>query len=185
MNSMPSIGARICYPTLRHRKHIVRLGTVVGCGKLPRSVRVKFDDLKDVRRLVISLIHLMTPPLSPLRLLVAEACGWLNLHPSGRLDGQIVGTNPKLPVIGKYEAPPDYPTSLDACAEFEAGLKPHERDIYAGILCDILNPCRIVGYGDPENGSPQLAWPGVWQVATATPEQRCRAFLAVKGVKMP
>jgi len=71
---------------------------------------------------------------------------------------------------------PNYPLSLDACAEFEKALNPtpidneySEIDQYADWLISMLVP--------PEFSNYNIAW----LCATATPLQRCEAFLRVKG----
>lgn len=59
---------------------------------------------------------------------------------------------------------PNYPDSLDACATFEATLTEDERTDYVHALGEIATVGGDMGWGK----------------CTASPIQRCRAFLAVK-----
>lgn len=70
---------------------------------------------------------------------------------------------------------PNYPESLDACAEFESALKPASRHFY---MCELE---RILGfYSGP--GGWDMGPESLWAMVTATPLQRCEAFLKTKGL---
>lgn len=92
-----------------------------------------------------------------IRIAVAECCGWYQLQePVGSANAFAWWKgNDRYP---PYLMPvPNYPASLDACAEFEATLTDDEAFLYNGWL---MTPGRYT-----------------WQ-ATAT--QRCLAFLRVR-----
>lgn len=66
----------------------------------------------------------------------------------------------------------NYPESLDACAEFERTLTdPVDRANYIAALI------RIVLSGDEK-----LVYTVAFDIVTATPLQRCQAYLNVKGL---
>lgn len=67
---------------------------------------------------------------------------------------------------------PDYPNDLNACAEFEKGLKPIQRFEYANALEEALDLI-------PEGHGLGLREHRNFAYATATAEDRCRAFVAV------
>lgn len=56
---------------------------------------------------------------------------------------------------------PDYENSLDACAQFEAGLTKEQREIYVDFLID------------PTSGQCSE-----WDACSASPHKRCLAYLA-------
>lgn len=62
---------------------------------------------------------------------------------------------------------PDYPSDLNACAQFEATLSRDERITYRKFL-------YLVVLDDPNNPDNDTTF--------ATPPQRCEAFLRVKGL---
>lgn len=128
----------------------------------------------------------MTP--EAINIAIAKACGWVQAHVTPEQSA-------RFGVTKHFKAwfPPDarewddlgcpnYTGSLDAMAGAEATLTGIEPDVYANHLCDAINAARLDSYGDPENGSPQLAWPGVFQVAHATAAQRAEAFLRTRGL---
>lgn len=43
---------------------------------------------------------------------IAEYCGWTQIHPSGRLDGQLIGYRPR-PILGEFHEIPNYMESFD------------------------------------------------------------------------
>lgn len=105
------------------------------------------------------------------RVAIAKACGWLEVMPSGRLDGQHVGYNPKHAVIGNREEIPDYPNDLNACYEMEATMTGIEWKAYVGILTSRMD----FEDGEITTGNCALA-------IHSKPGLRCRTFLKVKGL---
>ena len=69
---------------------------------------------------------------------------------------------------------PRYTTSLDACAEFEAGLTDEEFRSYSEELCDLC------GIGNPHY-NPNLNYLEIRPLIQASALQRCEAFLRLKG----
>lgn len=68
--------------------------------------------------------------------------------------------------------PPNYANSLDACAEFERTIKTErDRNSYVSKLKSIYNTFAELGDIDT-----------YFLLATATPLQRCVAYLRVKGL---
>lgn len=102
-----------------------------------------------------------------IRIAVAEECGWKRAtHAKG-------WNTPNGTYIG--ESLPNYPESLDACAEFEKGLTATELVEYNSNLKLIINRDRVKrGLGT----HPLAAYDFEWH---ATPLQRCEAFLRLKG----
>lgn len=110
-----------------------------------------------------------------IRLACAEECHWREAfpghgqpHPETRRGGILLPykwvnevTHERMYVL------PDYLNSRDTCAEFEATLKhPADQLAYYRALVDMIE-----------------AKPGAcvyWETTTATPRQRCLAFLRVK-----
>jgi hypothetical protein len=72
---------------------------------------------------------------------------------------------------------PDYPHSLDECAEFEKGLTDEEREEYARTLYDDAPINGLIRDGF-------IQWESVFVIATASARQRCLAFLGVRGEGM-
>lgn len=67
------------------------------------------------------------------------------------------------------EALPNYPTSLDACREFEQTIKDTQQGYYNAVLFNIATN---------RNLSSAIKEPSfIFQAITATPLQRCEAFL--------
>lgn len=92
-----------------------------------------------------------------------ERIEWADLGGGGEYDG-LVGMRSDRPFRDEL---PNYPTSLDACATFERTLTDEQQDAYYISLVKITgrylsNPDRVG-----------------WLVATATSEQRCRAYVKV------
>lgn len=102
-----------------------------------------------------------------LRRKIAEACGWLNIHPTGRLDGRLVGTNPEHPIIGQYEEVPDYFLDLNAIHKAEQILtSAQHQDFYVALML-------ILREKFPYATLPNRA-------VSATARQRSEAFLEVR-----
>lgn len=103
--------------------------------------------------------------------LIAEYCGWSNIHPSGRLDGQLVGYSMR-PVLGEFEEVPDYWNDLNAIHEAEKKMIFSLRWLYYRNLISICSR-GLDGY------------PNVLVHATecirATASQRAEAFLGTIG----
>lgn len=108
-----------------------------------------------------------------IRIKVAEACGWevisdtlCNVKPDKNGDPEI---EPIAPL-------PNYPESLDACAEFEKTLTTEEQQEYFYQLNE------EVGLVSPRSPAWLLEW-SVFKLVTATARQRCIAFLKTKEVQ--
>lgn len=70
---------------------------------------------------------------------------------------------------------PNYPGSLDACAEFEKTLTTEEQQEYFYQLNE------EVGLVSPRSPAWLLEW-SVFKLVTATARQRCLAYLKTKGI---
>lgn len=100
------------------------------------------------------------------RIKIAEANGWTEIHPSGRLDGQVVGRKPGNLLIGKQGSNneiPDYFHDLNACREMVNSLPETLRDNYQQHLYRVCDRAHRVDSI-------------LWQTINAAPEQRCEAF---------
>lgn len=134
-----------------------------------------------------------------IRVKVAELCGWkwwkhdksetyLFCHPSrdkASLDDEQFkwdqcadAPDPKHFV--SLSGVPNYPESLDACAEFERDLRPTELWEYTQALRK-----ELTDYWSSQARKTDEFRDSDWSFAfaTATPLQRCQAFLKVKGIK--
>lgn len=109
----------------------------------------------------------MTLTDEKIRIKVAESMGWINFHQAENGDGNTL--------MGWWRGPPrtslaipNYPESLDACAEFESALTPLEFEEYRWILWDL---CKRLQFTE-------------WHRAylSSTPRQRCLAYLKTKGL---
>lgn len=105
-----------------------------------------------------------------LRAKVAELCGWKKeVTPFKRHGHELWGLpNTQLDqawwhpdIAGCRGLPPDYPSDLNACAEFEKGLNDNQRVAY---LRHLIGRTHIIGE--------------ITAAIFATAEQRCRAFIA-------
>ena len=104
--------------------------------------------------------------------LIAEACGWRLIHGDfvswGKVNERVGGKtiawrNPQgVCYEPSWQHLPNYYASLDACAEFERTLDKIQRREYVRQLYHIT-----------END---------FGAHCATPEQRCEAFLRIKGL---
>lgn len=134
--------------------------------------------------------------LNALRVKVAELSGWKRIHYRTALADHWLapGAEPEFPtdeVTGvmpfprphaEWEEPedpldymPNYPSDLNACAEFEKTL-PDRRREYIDALCDAVKSPRI--------WSNHFDYADLEAVVHATAEQRCRAFVALhEGTK--
>lgn len=116
------------------------------------------------------------PTDEQLRIEVAGLMGWTDLRVEWFLGERVLaGVDSSIKHGPKLRAVPRFHESLDACAEMERSLSEgedgewSERDEYMSQLC------RITG------AEPSML--KVWALATATPRQRCLAFIqAKKGV---
>ena len=100
-----------------------------------------------------------------IRIAVAELCGWTQINATlVNRGGEPVGFSPHIkgPAIAKMQMVPNYPFSLDACAEFE-------KNAQEGYFQELGLRC-----GAAFQSNPDIA---VQCAATATPLQRCEAFL--------
>lgn len=80
---------------------------------------------------------------------------------------------------------PNYPLSLDACAEFEKGLQAtahlsvgNEHREYLVELMSVVNPDKELW----DNGTFLGSWSDAIKTTEATALQRCEAFLRVKSL---
>jgi hypothetical protein len=115
-----------------------------------------------------------------IRIKVAEAMGWTNITAFHFED--VVTGKPK--ILHKGDCPaleiedqwlPNYPESLDACAEFEKTLTDEEQQEYFYQLNE------EVGLVSPRSPAWLLEW-SVFKLVTATARQRCLAYLKTKGL---
>lgn len=90
---------------------------------------------------------------------IAKLCGW-----KPTTDGGICWDSNGNAII-TY---PNYAESLDACREFEYVLNGYNARSYINRLCELCAPAPNGIYG-------------YFSVVTATPLQRCEAFLRLKG----
>lgn len=132
------------------------------------------------------------------RIATAQLCGWTwtMVPPDHEMEDAILGRGkykgvPGYPIKSDfarfrcwtnpaqtlYSNPPDYLHSLEAMHEAENQLPPLARDLYANLLCNLIEPHLINGRRPENIGAPYLAWPGVFQMVHATAEQRNLAFL--------
>lgn len=105
-----------------------------------------------------------------IRIQVAEACEWLKQHHtvSGRSVWRKNGITTNEGWNDHwFEELPNYPESLDACAEFEKTLTDAEQPRYALNLWEQLT------------GAPHI-FKDSFKFATATARQRCLAYLKTK-----
>jgi hypothetical protein len=105
------------------------------------------------------------------RIAIAEACGWIDIKPSGRLDGQILAYPPKNFIVGNREELPNYLNDLNAMHEAEKVLTSEQRFSYVEELEKILGLtdeviCSVIS----------------WITAHATAAQRAEAFLRTLGL---
>lgn len=102
-----------------------------------------------------------------LRVAVAENQGWFSMGQIAGRPGWGCATDPKHPFAANkffIEALPNYPASLDACAEFEGTLKDYQIGIYQDWVKRLVpNPPEYVG--------------GFFALITASPRIRCLAYL--------
>lgn len=114
-----------------------------------------------------------------LRVKVAEACGWKPYHEKGGKLGEPEFYSP----TGEFsllEDVPNYPEDLNACAQFEAMLSDGECNKYIKALFNLIQGTET-HWRDEFVETP---WITAFFIATATTEQRCRAFLKVKGIEV-
>ncbi len=112
-----------------------------------------------------------------IRIKVAESRGW---NPSSLVKGKwchdsnmVMAKNGAYSVWVGIDSLPNYPESLDACAEFEATLTDEEWLDYIGYLAD-----DVLGYSCSMNPS----WSLTRKLLEATARQRCLAYLKTKGI---
>lgn len=101
-----------------------------------------------------------------IRMKCAHVLGWTNVNPPRGHWTDWLGTNPS---ENMDQLVPDFPRSLDACSQMMASLTDGERADFVAALS------RIVGFGKGWNHDG-------WNIANATAEQICRAYLAAKGI---
>ncbi|MDB6118572.1 MAG: hypothetical protein JWO08_2353 [Verrucomicrobiaceae bacterium] len=84
--------------------------------------------------------------------------------------------------VTKERAPtPLYTEDRNAMHEAICSLSGLQMDLFADILCEIVKPHRIEGYDPKTIGAPSLAWPGLYELLTATVAQLAEAFLRTIG----
>lgn len=95
---------------------------------------------------------------------VAKLCGW----------------KPRAFCVGYYRddfdgyalALPNYTESLDACREFEAAITGDDRSLYLDHIYLIVIQ---------SNNNAVMGFDNQWAMFNATPLQRCKSFLRLKG----
>lgn len=105
----------------------------------------------------------MTLTDEEIRIKVAEEMGWTVVQDEHGVCGTIDGIH--------WHSPagfPNYPESLDACAEFEKTLTDAEWDAYSAEIVSLTLWDR--------------ATDTVKRILQATARQRCLAYLKVKGI---
>jgi len=114
---------------------------------------------------------------------VAEKMGWQ--HQLTTVDSPVEKDGMRLPnyfgpsieawwhptIEGVWVNPPKFTTSLDACSQFERTLTDKEIKGYIECLKDLLR-------------AHMNSYRSVWAKITASPLQRCKAYLIVKGVEV-
>lgn len=100
-----------------------------------------------------------------IRIAVAKLCGWTNIGHG--FTGELIG----LIKERGFFVVPNYPLSLDACAEFEKGLKSSEHWSFRAELWRITEADPRQVNGEEHNR----------RYISATALQRCEAFLRMKG----
>lgn len=105
--------------------------------------------------------------LNSLRVKVAKLCGWKFSHISKWSDRPVYWVPHDL---ARTTELPNYPSDLNACAEFEKEC-PDRRRTYMDALCAEVKASNL--------GSGHFDYADLEAVACATAEQRCRAFVAV------
>ena len=100
-----------------------------------------------------------------IRIKVAESLGMTGVWPGGYWNGRDAS--------GKLILIPNYPESLDACAEMVKSFTYEEADEFDDHLCDI---CKR------DNDLADNPAPWRFAVTNATPLQRCLAYLKTKGL---
>ena len=125
--------------------------------------------------------------LSPeaLRVRVAKLCGWHAVNAA-----YFVGLPPDVPLPSTKPflvgnectwTLPAYATSLDAMATAEATLTDAERERYVYFLSQLVPHEQNCGPAEFEGFD--LMFYSEWDLATATAEQRARAFVKAKEAK--
>lgn len=99
-----------------------------------------------------------------IRIKVAESLGWEGVR------GETGYPTPRARELGDYQAVPNYPESLDCCAEFEAKMVTGDRATYREHLAQI---CDSDFHAETH-----------WSTCSvhANARQRCLAYLKVKGI---
>jgi hypothetical protein len=97
-----------------------------------------------------------------IKIAVAKECGWLHIKEDFNQSGLTKGLKSDGDYVSTfYRELPNYPESLDACAEFEKLLTSKEMRQYACLLADSAL----------KKGHTMFS----------TPLQRCEVFLRLKG----
>lgn len=126
-----------------------------------------------------------------IKVAIAESMGWTfgkptfghdnkwSVHfgnPGFEFDSEWAGQPPPFEDCYKdYSEIPNYPESLDACREFELSLNQHRAEAYAVYLTEVEN---LVNQFTP-HACP--TWSALFRLSTATPLQRCQAYLMTIG----
>jgi len=104
---------------------------------------------------------------------LADLDGWLNVHESGRLDGQLVGYPPC--GLMKYQGVPAYLTSYDAIIPLIQKHSESEKMLFGEWLAEAL------GYGEDWYEGWNMAADSFAKTLTATPAELCEALLRATG----
>lgn len=106
-----------------------------------------------------------------IRIKIAEACGWTDISKYTQATDGMYGYEPR---NGPHSKLPNYPESLDACAEFERTLVEYH-GLYWFNLAEVVSGFKREEF-DYSNEY-FLA-----DIACATARQRCLAYLKTKGL---
>jgi len=116
----------------------------------------------------------MTP--SQINQAIAELCGWEH-YPAKSVYSKRFGKS--FDIDEKWKAPDStehdelrFTTSLDACAEFEGKMDDVAEENYT------IQLNRLIQRDNPNRRGPGVI---MFLMATATPLQRCEAYLRMKG----
>lgn len=104
---------------------------------------------------------------------IANAVGWTDVRANYQDTGRILGRPPDARPDGltMHREVPNFTNSLDACASFERTLEARHFNSYVNNIAEQYD---AEGYMSPEQSD--------FALCTATPLQRCEAFLRMKGL---
>lgn len=103
---------------------------------------------------------------------LAEWEGWVDIKPSGRLDGQLVGVSPFDPVLLTRVEIPDYCNDLNAIQRAVMKLDSGQRRAFVSDLNGIIARDSALSFDGCE-------W--LFALANATARQHCEALVKTLG----